>query len=415
MKKYLLLFFSVLFICSCSDEIPNEDLPLKSGRTVLAYLVSNNSPNNSLDRYLKKNLVDMYSGLASVKDTCTLLVYYRPYEDDKDGIVGPSILKFTTNGNGYINKKPALTGRELNIKNVIGHSIITSYDEKEHNAVSPKTMKRVLEKMKELSPSDSYGLVFGSHGSGWMPGEKNGRSFGDDNGYSIDIPQMADVLDDVFDNPLEFILFDACMMCTAEVCYELKDVTNYLIGSVVETHTNGFPYDIVMPKLFDKKVRYDEICRDYIGYSDRIKSWGMCAAIDCSKMEELAGWMKDNIGQYSEALQNLDLDMVQQYGIDNYKYFSFDVEDLLKVLGNGVLPVELDVIMDRVVIAKAALYGSSYKVVGKLPIKEGHYCGLGMYIPFNKDIDRQDWDEYYEESVAWYKDAGWENLFDNEN
>lgn len=414
MNKFILFFLSAFVLFSCSDEIPEEKLPVKSGRTVLAYLISNNS-SGSLDSNLKHNLVDMYSGLAATKDTCSLLVYYRPYESDADGLEGPSILMFTSDGNGNINNKPVLGSEELNAKNVIARSIITSYkEEKNHNATDPKTMQRILEQMKELSPSESYGLIFGSHGSGWMKGKSvKGRAFGDDAGYNIDIPDMADALGNTFDKPLDFILFDACMMATAEVCYEFKDITNYIVGSVVETHVYGNPYDVIIPKLYDKDVNYKEICKDYIDYSKSIDGWGVAATIDCSRMDELAGWIKDNIQNYSSEISELNLKDVQQYGIRDYKYFSFDIIDLFKTLNDGVVPVELQTIMDRVVIAKEALYGELYRVVGSLLVEEGRYCGIGMYIPYNDNINRSDWDKYYEESIAWYEAAGWEEYVNN--
>ena len=104
MKKLLLLLLSVFVFVSCSDEIPEEKVPVKSGRTVLAYLISNNN-SGSLDRYLKQNLVDMYSGLSQTTDSCTLLVYYRPYDGDADGLEGPSLLQYNSDGKGNINNR----------------------------------------------------------------------------------------------------------------------------------------------------------------------------------------------------------------------------------------------------------------------------------------------------------------------
>ena len=276
MKKILFLLLSVVFT-ACSDEIPEEKIPVKSGRTVLAYLISNNRSGN-LDRNLKQNLVDMYSGLAQSKDSCTLLVYYRPYNNDGDGLEGPAILKYSSDGNGNINGHSSLNGGDLNARRVIQESdgISCFKEEQNHISTSPETMRRILNLMVDMCPSQSYGLVFGSHGTSWMPGNTvSGRSFGDDAGYNINIPEMSDVLGEVFGGKqLDFILFDACMMATAEVCYEFKDVTDYLIGAVVETHVYGHPFDIVLPKLYEKNVPYDEVCDDYIDYSRQLGAWG---------------------------------------------------------------------------------------------------------------------------------------------
>ncbi|WP_299229999.1 clostripain-related cysteine peptidase [uncultured Bacteroides sp.] len=412
MKKILFLLLSVFVFTACSDEIPEESLPVKSGRTVLAYLISNNRSGN-LDRNLKQNLVDMYSGLAQSKDSCTLLVYYRPYNNDGDGLEGPAILKYSSDGNGNINGHSSLNGGDLNARRVIQESdgISCFKEEQNHISTSPETMKRILNLMVNMSPSQSYGVVFGSHGTSWMPGNTvSGRSFGDDAGYNINIPEMADVLENVFGGKqLDFILFDACMMATAEVCYEFKDVTDYLIGAVVETHVYGHPYDIVLPKLYEKEVPYNEVCEEYIKYSKELNAWGTCAAVDCSKMDDLAEWVGANLEVYSDKLYSLDKDDVQQYGVNSFKYFSFDIVDYFKNLNAGNTPEGLEDVMNKVVVAKDALYGVKYPIVGdpSCVIEEDRFCGIGMYIP-NK-LNNSNWNSYYK-TLSWYKAVGWDRF-----
>lgn len=404
MKKILLLFLSVLTFISCSDEIPEEKVSLKSGRTVLAYLISNNSSTN-LDSYLKQNLVDMYSGLTQTTDSCTLIVYYRPYDNDNSGLTGPCLLQFNSDGKGNINNKKCLQDADLTPAKVIGEAFCSPYTDKNHNATDPATMVRILEDMVKLSPSTNYGLIFGSHGTSWMPGnEVAGRSFGDDAGYNINIPEMADALESVFSSrQLDFILFDACMMATAEVCYEFKDVTDYLIGSVVETHVYGYPYGVILPKLYKAEVNYGEICNNYIDYS-RDKGWGLCSVIDCKKINELTDWVYANLGNYSERLPLFDMDDVQQYGVSSFKYFSLDIVDLFKVLNNGTAPGSLEEVVSKVVIAKDGLFGDGYEVVGTLELDENRFCGIGMYIPYK--VKKDNWNTYYE-TLSWYNAVGW--------
>ena len=403
---------SVVVFTACSDEIPEEKIPVKSGRTVLAYLISNNRSGN-LDRNLKQNLVDMYSGLAQSKDSCTLLVYYRPYNNDGDGLEGPAILKYSSDGNGNINGHSSLRGGDLNARRVIQESdgISCFKEEQNHISTSPETMRRILNLMVDMCPSQSYGLVFGSHGTSWMPGNTvEGRSFGDDDGYNINIPEMSDVLEEVFSGKqLDFILFDACMMATAEVCYEFKDVTDYLIGAVVETHVYGHPYDIVLPKLYEKNVPYDEVCDDYIGYSRQLGAWGTCAAVDCSKMDDLAEWVGANLEVYSDKFASLDKDAIQQYGVSSFKYFSFDVVDYFKNLNDGNTPEGLENVINKVVVAKDALYGIQYPIVGNslYTIDEDRFCGIGMYLP--NLVSKSSWNSYYK-NLSWYKAVGWDRF-----
>ena len=412
MKKLLLLLFSVCVFVSCSEEIPEEKASLKFGRTVMAYLISNNSPGYNLDKNLKLNLVDMYSGLSKSDGPCTLLVYYRPYSNDADGLSGPSLLQYISDGEGNINSRPCLQGADLTPSRVIAEAVCSPYTDNNHNATDPQIMARVLGDMVKLSRSTRYGLIFGSHGKSWMKGKTvPGRSFGDDDGYEINIPEMAETLKGVFSGKqLDFILFDACMMATAEVCYEFRDVTDYLVGSVVETHVYGHPYDVILPKLYERDVPYSDICKDYIDYSRQLKAWGTCAAIDCKEIGELAGWVKANLDAYSEKLPALDIKTIQQYGKDTYEYFSFDVEDFFRVLNDNNVPEGLEEVLNKVVVAKEALYGVQYSIVQNplYQIEEGRFCGIGMYFPFR--TGKSAWDSYYESSVSWYKAVQWDRL-----
>lgn len=412
MKKILFFILSVLIFSACSDEIPEDKVLKRNGRTLLAYLVSNNN-SGSLDKYLKNNLVDMYKGLASTNDSSALVVYYRPYDNDAS-LEHPSLLTFVSDGKGNVNGMKALSGTDLTSENVIGAAHVISYTEDNHVATSPEVMKRVLGDMIKLVPSKSYGLIFGSHGSSWIEGNSyKGRAFGDDNGYNIDIPDMAQAIDEAFVNStLDFILFDACMMETAEVCYELKDVTDYIIGAVVETHVYGHPYDVILPKLLQDNVPYSDICDDYISYSRKKGAWGTCAVVDCSKMDDLASWIGDNLQNYSEKLNSDFVYEVQQYGVEkifsySFKYFSLDIVDFFRKLNDGTVPDGLQNLMDEVVIAKACLSGTGYEVVGVLPISEEQFCGIGMYYPYR--FGKTNWDNYFESSISWYKAVGWQN------
>lgn len=417
MKKILFLLLSVFVFTACSDEIPEEKIPVKSGRTILAYLISNNRSGN-LDKYLKQNLVDMYSGLAETTDTCTLLVYYRPYENDADGLEGPSILKYNSDGNGNINGRPSLTGSDLNAGRVIQESdgISCFKEEQNHISTSPETMNRILGLMVNMSPSQSYGLVFGSHGTSWMPGNTvKGRSFGDDGGYNINIPEMSDVLKEVFNRKqLDFILFDACMMATAEVCYEFKDVTDYLIGSVMETPVYGFPYNLIIGDLYKSKIAYKDICQKYLSYYEIKKDdygrslWGNISVFSTEYIESLANTVYEILPVYSENFDDIDYTEVVQFGVGDFKYFSFDMSDLFKELNGGIYNNDIVKALNDVIVYKGCIEGSEYSF-GGIELDEDRFCGIGMYIPYTVNDNIYINNEYYK-NLSWYKAVGWDRF-----
>lgn len=154
-------------------------------------------------------------------------------------------------------------------------------------------MQTVIGDMMSVYPSESYGIIFGSHGSGWLPTITGTRSIGQDGGrYSSDtalIPELAEVLRTVNPQKFDFVLFDACMMGCAEVYYELKDAAKYCIASVLDIPAAGFPYASVMPYLYENAIKeyLKPICKDYIDYYN-YNGWGTISAVDCNQMEGLA-------------------------------------------------------------------------------------------------------------------------------
>lgn len=237
MKKVLLYIVSLLILGACSDEIPGYHQSLRAKRVILAYLVAN----NNLDNYIMKNVQWMYQSLSTAQDTCTLVVYYKPYSSNKY-LETAEILEFQTDGYGKINGQEVLTGSSLTTENVIAQA-------KHHQArlgiaTDPNIMKENLRMMQDIAPAESYGLIFGSHASGWFPFlNALSRSFGQDGdeNNTIDIPRLATTLEQSFPSGnLEFTLFDACMMGTAEVFYELRNATRYCVASAMETPALGF-------------------------------------------------------------------------------------------------------------------------------------------------------------------------------
>ncbi|MBO4339873.1 MAG: hypothetical protein J5835_00385, partial [Bacteroidales bacterium] len=123
---------------------------------------------------------------------------------------------------------------------------------------SAEVFHKVLSDVKEYFPASSYGLIFSSHATGWLPagfsdpdyilfstsgshevypltkclGTENAKPSG------IDIQDMADAIP----MKLDFFLMDACLMGCVEVAYELRDKCRFLAFSPTEILSNGFIY-----------------------------------------------------------------------------------------------------------------------------------------------------------------------------
>ena len=375
MKKWLYTLL-VIVLAACSNEIPEQQPAKRSGRTVLAYLISNNKA-GSLDAYLRDNVIDMYTALGNMKESCTLLVFYRPYTGNAP-LSKPTLMSFYADGRGNINNVAALTGTELTFDAVCRIAQKKEYTMNSQIATDPAVMEEVFTDMQKTAPSDSYGLILGSHATGWMKGNSvQSKAFGDDGGYNIDIPDLANVLKKSFSEKLDFVLFDACMMGNAEVGYELKDVTSHCIASVMETPVYGFPYDQILPYLYTENIDYSAVCHEFMSFNKTNNLWGTCAVMDCSQMENLASAVKAKLSEWKDALSSVSMQNVQQYGVgkyrsssSDYRYFSYDVLDFFRELGrkSGVVKTtdlneaiaSVQSALNQAVIAKDCLSGVDY-------------------------------------------------------
>lgn len=424
MKKWLYTLL-VIVLAACSNEIPEQQPAKRSGRTVLAYLISNNKA-GSLDTHLRDNVIDMYAALGNMKESCTLLVFYRPYTDDAP-LGKPTLMSFYADGRGNINNVAALTGAELTF-DAVCYRIAQKkeYTMNSQIATDPAVMEEVFTDMQKIAPSDSYGLILGSHATGWMKGNSvQSKAFGDDGGYNIDIPDLANVLKKSFSEKLDFVLFDACMMGNAEVGYELKDVTSHCIASAMETPVYGFPYDQILPYLYTENIDYSAVCHEFMSFNKTNNLWGTCAVMDCSQMENLASAVKAKLSEWEDALSSVSMQNVQQYGVNSYKYFSYDVLDFFRELGrkSGIVKTtdlneaiaSVQSALNQAVIAKDCLSGVDYDFDG-LVIDGTRFCGIGMYIPKEvndyvpDNISWNNWNDYYKQSISWYCAAGWADL-----
>ncbi len=97
----------------------------------------------------------------------------------------------------------------------------------------------------ERYPADHYALVIWDHGSGWT-----GVSYDDNTRHGLDLPDVRAALEGITaalapqgKERIDILDFDACLMATLEVGYELKDTVDFLLASQESEPGDGMPYD----------------------------------------------------------------------------------------------------------------------------------------------------------------------------
>ena len=405
-KLFLLLTFVSLFTACKDDDGPSGGKKENAPITVMGYFVADAS---GIEDDIFRNIAAMYDGLALMKKPATLLVYwdgsgdYGQWED-------PVILRYTTDGKGNVNGQKQLPEDATANEVVDLAEVVKQYPSQ--LSVDKSVMTQVLKDMIAVSPTERVGLVAASHGSAWTNSIFMSRSFGQD-GKGTDntmlVSDMADAMK-ATGKKFDFLLFDACFMGTAEVCYDLRDVADYQIVSVMEVPAYGFPYESSLDYLYEGTVDgYKKICQAYIDfYQERYENgdyaWGTIALIDSKEMEGLADATRAEIVEHKDVLGNdFDESDIQEYGKQGGRGIAYDLGQLMAVLNNGTMPNAFADQLNKTVLYKSCLEianPSSYKV------DAANYCGLGVYIPIRYN---DNWNDFFK-TISWYTVAGWNEV-----
>lgn len=371
MKFKLITLFIILCLgfTSCSE---NETPEPRTTRTILVYMMAN----NSLNSFASKNIESMIEGATSKNlNGGNLIVYYAP-----DGSP-PELLRIKEE-NGVVKK--------FHLK-----------DYEKQNSADPDVMRSVIGEVVSQYPADSYGLVLWSHGTAWLPSDYQNKlkAFGQDGNNWMEIDDLAKGLpDDLFD----FILFDACYMASVECTYELRNKAEYILASPTETMADGWPYEEMMPQLFATDLQLEKVGETFYNhYLNNTYPYATVSLTKTSELDNLKSVAHDILADKTESdIYNLDLKKMQRL---EYLYRSpgmlYDFNDYIKQLATAEQYDRFISCLDKAVVYKAHTPKSYYAAIGNaLPIKS--YCGLTIFVPQESLPKMLEW---YKQRVGWYK------------
>ena len=297
-------------------------------------------------------------------------------------------------------------------------------------AVSASTMTDVLETVKGLYPHASYGMVFSSHGSGWLPSgyystgkitagtaglqavpyidpNSDGsmprvKSIGIDNitsrnTYEMEIETFAQALPMKFD----YIIIDACLMGCIEVAYALKDKCDKLVFSQAEVLEDGLcdyttlTQRVLRPVVPDLYNLCEDSYRHYKNQDDPIYRSLTISMIDCTRLDGLAESCKSLFSKYRNQISLVNAANVQGY-FRARKHWFYDLTDILRQSG---VP-EADMTDYNKAMSDCVLYNAATDTFINFDIRT--HCGLSMYLPADGNSEL---DEFYK-TLSWNKASG---------
>ncbi len=319
MKRLLALLLSALVLVACDDKNTYEE-PVAPQQTLLMYFPwsGNDSGSTGLLSHFLTNIDDMEEAIRyNAPEGCRVLVYLVERKVET-GIGGATNTYFE----GSLQELKARGGKVERVQ-------LTSY--RDPDMTEAEQIARLLKDVQAYAPAPRYAMTIGCHGMGWIPatatkavsregaereyweyeGAEQTRWFGGMTAeFQTEIPTLAEAIRRA-GMKMEYILFDDCYMSSVEVAYELKDVTDYLIGSTSEIMAEGFPYTEIGALLLGE-VDYEGICESFYQYYMERNSYpcGTVAVTVCRELEALAEVMK-RINAASEGLTASELSQVQ--------------------------------------------------------------------------------------------------------
>lgn len=363
--------------CSKDDETPPIVSPYVESRTVMVYMVAENSLNKNVWADVQEMLVGMNNDTLSANDR--LVIYL-------DDVKLPRI---------YVVDKTTKITQFSELVPVMTY-------ENDVNSSSAEQLGTFIDYVKSNYPAESYGLVMWSHASGWTPsnfsgdmysetptkrksfGVDNGKNTTNNNGNQMNIDDMASVLQG---NAFDFIFFDACVMQTIEVAYELRDAAKWLIASPAEIPASGANYETMTRAMFLKDDYVNQMLTVY--KQEYSNAYGIVvSAVNTEALDDYAAYMKSVVAAHRSEMLNLNISSMLNY--IRYGSWTTTSPDFLDMQG-----VMLKVLDDE---EYAQWKGNTDKLItcvhtGRwysgypksiIAIDDAQCCGMAMFIPFEK-------------------------------
>ena len=390
----------------------NLDEPESADRRVLLFY---ECAFNDIGSYMRRNMEDQQKGLPAGhipgKYGDVLLVYSRIAENGHTPVNSYLRRIYKTSKGKVISDTLKVFGKET-------------------IAASPSTLSAVLTLVREKFPANKgYGMVFSSHGSGWLPAgyyyspsrfendpkrksraprysiaaQSVGhprlpvpegdladtdpfygmtRSIGQDYikgsyyGHEMSVSEFADAIP----YHLDYLLFDMCFSGGVEVAYGLKDKADYLGLSPAEVLGDGmFNYTKITSFLLNRETPdleglFKDSFEMYNKQSGAYRS-STVNLVRTSGLDNLASVCARMINEYSDALADAPVDDIQGYYRQGRHYF-YDLVDIFEKCGASKADLEdLDKAVDGCVIYK----NSTGQFLEEYDIKA--YSGFSMYLP----------------------------------
>jgi len=294
---YILSLLYLSFISCSHDEVSKHFAPTSDSTwTFMIYLAAD----NNLDGYDDLDIEDIKKGLSASQNPNMNVIILQ----DKSGSDDSSM--HLANYNTY--------------EQIHDGGTISGLSGGEINTGDSDVLSDFMGYCKTNYSADHYALIIWNHGGGSRgKGEEDtdmkaiawDETSGDDCLY-MDEVQQAISSNFSSSDKLDVIGFDACLMGTVEIAYEMKDLAEYMIASMANEWVYGWDYERLFSKMtMDDESRTDTEYLVKLGvstYRDSTKAYSnqTMSGVDLSKVDSLKTFLDTFAATlYKEGSQSL--------------------------------------------------------------------------------------------------------------
>lgn len=404
MKHFLPLIAIILLLTACQHDDESDNIPVHSiRRAVFVYMSAENSLSSP---YAQDDIDEMVIGRKQVDDDCDLLIYVD-----------------------------RASQQEMPFIARIGDTVDTLYKyPSDFYSSAPDQFQEVLQRMVSLSPHAlDYGLVLWGHANGWVlenDGQAVRRAYGVDNGNNssashtssakwLNIPSMAKALSQLGIH-WKFIFCDCCNMQNAEVAYELRNATDYLIASPAEVTGDGAPYDLLVKDFFiaDEEQIGIKICEDYNAQVDYMNGHLPISVVSTNQMQALANATRQILPEIADYLKtaNPTKGIIYYYAYDKNdgkEKVMYDMNDMIRAaLTNEPEKYQAwkEVLNQTIYAIASTRWHANTVYFNDFTVTDDKYGGISMFFPLSKYEKAS---HPYNEDIKqmqWYQAVGWPSV-----
>jgi hypothetical protein len=276
-----------------------------------------------------------------------------------------------------------------------------------------KSLANFVKWAKTAYPAKKYALIVWNHGSGWDKARAldvtKGISYDDETHNHITTPQLGLALKEM--GGVNVYGSDACLMQMPEVTYEIKDYTEYIVGSEETEPGDGYTYDLWLgPVVAKGNMSSYEMGKAAVdGYSNHYQSIGQASTQSLLKSSALKDFNVLVNDFVSAAMDANEKALVKTAASGAQSYAVYDNKDMGHFFDRYAAATKNADVKMKALALKSYIDGSLIvhnRVTGSLT--DGNSHGMSAYMPgysFNGDYMELAWarDGQWDEFIKWYQ------------